>query len=262
MNSGSLEAALRDIPLGGLRFFDSIASTNNEAAAWAAASAPDFSLVVAEEQTMGRGRAGRTWLTPAGAALALSLILRPSESQSAHSGRMSGLGALAVASACERLGLKPEIKWPNDVIFRGRKFAGVLVESAWLGDSLQASIIGIGVNVTARSAPPPDGLSFPATCLEEEVGRAVDRSSLVRLILLELARWRGLLDQSDFLQAWQDRLAFRGREVRLVDGGNTILTGTLVGLEADGSARLETNHKTVAVRVGEISLRPSDDRMG
>ena len=99
MSHSELEAALRDITLGGLRFFSSTGSTNDEALAWAASGAHDMALVVANEQTRGRGRAGRRWFTPSGTGLAFSLVLRPTQAEHEHIGRFSGLGALALVRA-------------------------------------------------------------------------------------------------------------------------------------------------------------------
>ncbi len=247
--------------MSGLRFFESVGSTNDVAAAWVAAGAADLSLVVADEQTAGRGRSGTRWFTPAGTALAFSLILRSPLPPPAYAGRIAALGALAVTDACAEQGLRPCIKWPNDVLVRGRKVAGVLVESIWSGNQLEASVLGVGVNVLTAAVPPDDVLAYPATSLESEIGHPVDRAVLLGQIIGSIRHWRDLLEGQDFIQAWEDRLAFRGREVSLKGRDGTALTGTLLGLDADGSARLETNHRIVAVQAGEISLRPTDDRM-
>lgn len=262
MREAEIQAALGDLPLGGLRFFERIGSTNDEAATWASAGARDFSVVIADEQTIGRGRSGSRWFTPAGTALALSLILRRPHTEAAHAGRFSGLGALAVVDVCELCGVESAIKWPNDVLIGGRKVAGILVESVWLGNELDASIVGIGVNVQAGAVPPPESLAYPATSLETEAGRPINRIALLRKLLESLQRWRELMDQDQFIRAWEERLAFRGREVALGDGHGTVLAGKLLGLHADGSARLDSNHRIVTVHAGEMSLRPADDRMG
>src|SRR5664279_6508775 len=112
-----LQSILTGLPLGGLRYFDSIGSTNDDALAWARAGAPDFSLVVADAQTAGRGRLLRRWITNPGSALAFSLVLRPSTQESECLPRFSPLGAVAVRQALADLfGLPAEIKWPNDVL--------------------------------------------------------------------------------------------------------------------------------------------------
>ncbi|MBI3739624.1 MAG: biotin--[acetyl-CoA-carboxylase] ligase, partial [Chloroflexi bacterium] len=151
MNQRELQKALSSLPLGGLRYFESIGSTNDEALAWATEGARDLSLVVADEQTAGRGRSGRKWLTPPGSALAFSLILRPTEAERTRPARTTGLSALALSDSLRTRGLAAQIKWPNDVLISGKKVAGILVESVWTGDALDASILGMGVNVLAAS---------------------------------------------------------------------------------------------------------------
>ena len=162
VNEGRLRQALAHLSLGGLRYFEKIGSTNDEALAWASQGAPDWTLLVADEQTAGRGRSGRKWFTPPEAALAFSLILRPSADEQRFPARVTGLGALAVVDALVKLEIDAEVKWPNDILIEGRKAAGILVESIWAGDSLEALIVGIGINVLATSVPPADQLLFPA----------------------------------------------------------------------------------------------------
>lgn len=261
MKREELLAALADIPLGGLRFYERIASTNDEAASWASDDAPDFALVMADEQTAGRGRSGNRWFTPPGSALAFSLILKPVEPRPLNIARMAGLGALAVAEACEQHGLQPQIKWPNDVLSNGRKLAGILVESVWMGNMLEASVVGIGVNVLAAAVPSPEVITYPATSMESELGHPLDRIGVLKQILRSILSWKGVLATAEFMQAWEGRLAFRGQEVMLTDGTGNSTTGVFLGLEADGSARLEANHRIIAFQAGQMSLRPSNDRI-
>jgi BirA family biotin operon repressor/biotin-[acetyl-CoA-carboxylase] ligase len=103
MNETSLKKTLSKLNVGGLRYFDSIGSTNDEALAWAADGADDLSIVIADEQTQGRGRLNRKWFTPKGSALAFSLILRPSERQHPHLSRTVGLAALSIVESCSNL---------------------------------------------------------------------------------------------------------------------------------------------------------------
>ena len=116
MNQNELKKSLSKLPLGDIRYFDSIGSTNDEALAWAATDAPDLSLVIADEQTAGRGRLDRKWFTPKGTALAFSLILRPTAAERPHLSRTVGLAALAVADSLRTRGLAAQIKWPNDIL--------------------------------------------------------------------------------------------------------------------------------------------------
>lgn len=278
MDQRQLEKLLADLPLGSIRYFSQVGSTNDLASRWAQAGASDLSLVVADEQIAGRGRLNRRWITKPGAGLAFSLILRPEnlpiaslvgdrpEGQRAGLSRLTALGALAV---CETLNealppmLPAQIKWPNDVIATRRKLAGVLVELNWSGDQLNFAILGTGINVTPQAIPPESELDFPATCVEEVVGKPVDRWNLLHSVLSNLLLWRERLASEIFLQAWQARLAFRGEWVQLAtdSGAGTLLEqeGQVIGINPDGSLRLRLRSgELVAVEFGEIRLRQID----
>ena len=269
-----MQASLNGLALGPLRYYERIGSTNDEAARWAASGAPDLALVVADEQTAGRGRMGRSWYTPPGAALAFSLVLRPSQAAApvGHAAtHLTALGALALATALESLyGLPAEIKWPNDVLVQRRKLAGILAEAQWQGEALQAVILGIGVNVEPGSVPDDPELNFPATsvagCLAAQGERppAVDRLELLRAMLEQLLGWRAQLGTPRFLQAWEERLAFKGEWVRLLrhEGGEAAypLEGMVLGLDPNGALRLGDRAGRVhAIQAGEVHLRASGE---
>ena len=177
MDPQTLAACLAGLSVGEVRYFERLGSTNDEAATWAEQGAADMALVVADEQTAGRGRSGRTWITPPSAGLAFSLVLRPSGvERSEHIlPRLTGLGALAVTEALHKVYRLPaQIKWPNDVLIYNRKVAGVLVEAHWFGEELSAMILGIGINVAAASLSEviqrESPLRFPATSVENALG--------------------------------------------------------------------------------------------
>src|SRR5215204_5419931 len=136
MNQTELKTILSKLPLGVIHYFDSIGSTNDEALVWAANDAPDLSIVIADEQTAGRGRLDRPWFTPPSTALAFSLILRPTMDEIPHLSRTVGLAALSIADTIGMLGLAPQVKWPNDILLNGRKVAGVLIELVWSGEDV------------------------------------------------------------------------------------------------------------------------------
>ena len=260
MNHRSLSASLSGLPLGPLRYFDSVGSTNDEATRWADEGAPHLSLVVAGEQTSGKGRMGRRWHTSPGGAIAVSLVLRPDQLGLISPPRTTGLGALAVCEALqENYGLESRIKWPNDVLVGDRKLSGVLVEANWLGEELQAVILGIGINVALDSVPPAGELDFPATSVEAEFGSPVDRWELLRNVLKALLAWLPHLDQARFLQAWQEQLAYRHEMVQMIRDGERPVEGRLLGLGDDGSLRLEApSGVEVTFQTGEIHLRAVD----
>lgn len=263
MDEASLRKLLSGLPVSQVRYFDSIGSTNDEALAWASAGAPDFSLVYAEQQTSGRGRMGRKWFTPPATALALSLVLRPTERERQHIGLFAGLAALALASTLEKYGIAAQIKWPNDVLIKGSKTAGILVEAVWMGGEPESVVMGIGVNVAPESVPPVKMLSFPATCILSEAPSPIERFDLLRVLVGELVFWRSKLASDEFIHGWNDALAFRGETVQVweaKDGdirGAAPTTGQLEGIETDGSLRLRlSNGKAQVVHFGEVHLRP------
>jgi BirA family biotin operon repressor/biotin-[acetyl-CoA-carboxylase] ligase len=257
MNPNEINKTLSKLPLGDIKYFDSVGSTNDEALAWAANDAKDLSLVIADEQTAGRGRLDRKWFTPPGTAFAFSVILRPTESEREYLSRIVGLSALAVADVLRARRLTPQIKWPNDVLLLGRKVAGILVESVWSGEDVDCLVIGIGVNVLKGSVPPAHILHFPATSLEDELGYPPDRLEMLFEILAALINLRPQLDTDEFINRWAESLAFLGEQVQVEVGSEPPVIGQVLGLESDGSLRLrDGNDKNVAVRFGDVRLRP------
>lgn len=248
--------------ISSIRTFTTIGSTNDYAAEWAAQGAPHLSLVIADEQTAGRGRGDRRWFTPPGAALAFSLILKPHTAQTIT--RYAGLGALAVCHSLQDLGLPARIKWPNDVLINRRKTCGILAEASWLGDHIQSIILGIGVNVTPQSVPPPDWPGhhehpFPPTCVQTELGRPLDRHDLLQTILNHLCAWLPRLEHPDFLRAWEENLALRGEWVHIYAGDASPLKAQIINLNPDGSLNVRLpSGRIQRLHDGEIHLRPVD----
>lgn len=265
MDQASVETCLADLHLPALRFFTTIDSTNDEAWRWMDAEAPHGALVLADEQTAGRGRLQRRWVTVPDSGLAFSLLLLPPALQPSLISRLTGLGALAACQAFQQLfGLAAKIKWPNDILLENGKVGGVLVEARWSGAQLTAAVIGIGINIAPVSINPgnlpPETLNFPVTCVENAVGHPVDRMEILHAILQELISGQSRLDSSEFLQAWEDNLAFRGQWVELSQGAHDlsgIRIGKVIGLDSDGSLRIsDRSGKLATVQVGEIHLRP------
>lgn len=273
---------MANLPTGPLRYLKQVDSTNSEAARWADAGAPDFALVVANEQTAGRGRFGNHWHTPPDSALAFSLIFQknltptgvPESIHKTNLHRYTALGAIAVSDAIGLLfSLPVEIKWPNDVLVNQRKIAGVLAEAQWEGDRLTRVIVGIGINFSSCSVPSKDKLDFPATCIESYKNDFhkhmvdFDRSSLLYSVLEKLLQWRECLFSQKFIRAWEERLAFRGQWVKLslrkLEKGKPEikypLEGKLIGLTSEGQLRLRTDAGDLELnQASDVSLRPVD----
>ncbi len=258
-----------------MEYFPRLGSTNDEAGRLVQAGCPDLTLVIADEQTAGRGRLNRRWFTPPGAALAFSLVLLPNpvwiptETQLAAwvLPRLTALGALAVCQALEsRYSLNAQIKWPNDVLLSQCKLAGVLVEAAWEGERLNAAIVGIGLNIASRSVPPANELLFPATSLEDCLITPVeeaDRLALLKDIVERILGWRTRLSGVEFMQTWKKKLAFLGEWVWIVPAqaqsgsSQAGIKCRILGLEADGSLRAEDEVGTIRRFVSaEVHLRP------
>jgi BirA family biotin operon repressor/biotin-[acetyl-CoA-carboxylase] ligase len=262
MELSTLQSRLSALPLGQIAYFDVLDSTNEYALHWAKGGAQNLSLVVADEQTAGRGRSGRTWFTPPGAALAFSLVIKPEELEmgSVQITLLTGLGALSVCQVLQKkYGLKAEIKWPNDVLVAGRKLAGVLAELSWQGEALESAVLGIGINVAQDSVPPKSELNFPATCVETALGSPVDRWNLLKEILEGTLDWLPHLDQAEFLQAWEGNLAYQMDLVQLLFEEAEPVEGRLLGLGSDGSLRLELPDGEIrSFQAGEVHLRVVD----
>jgi BirA family biotin operon repressor/biotin-[acetyl-CoA-carboxylase] ligase len=241
-----------------LELHRAIGSTNDRAAELARQGAPQGTLVVAEEQTAGRGRAGSRWSTPPGSALALSLVLRPQGLSPEAAARMSAVGALAVAEALEAQGAAPQIKWPNDVLIDGGKAAGVLAEGSWEGTKLEYMVLGIGINVRQASVPPAGQAAFPATCVEAVVGHSVDRQELLLLVVEGVGRWYPRIETPELLAAWEHRLAFMNQEIMVFDAQEGVeIRGIVQGLTEEGHLRLKREGGSqVEIGVEAIHLRP------
>lgn len=261
MDVDALSSQLTGLPIPQIQYHPVIGSTNDAALRWANEGAVDGCLVAADQQTHGRGRLGRQWITRPGSALAFSLIFRPTPAEQERISLFSGLGALAISQALEEtLHLAPEIKWPNDILIDRRKAAGVLVEAAWQGEQIQGLVIGIGVNVAEDAVPSASELMFPATSVETHTGQMVDRWKLLHSILRALFHWRSQITEQTFYQAWERRLAFKGEWVQIEGAASPKqgepLTGLVSGIDKTGNLILQTGPaKTVLVSAGDVHLR-------
>lgn len=251
---------LKTTPVSEFRYFASIGSTNDEAQKWADVGAPDFALVIADEQTKGRGRFSRPWVTNPGSSLALSLIWHPSLEETSHLALFAPLCGLALRDTIHsQLGLDAEIKWPNDVLISSKKTAGILVEAVWAGEHVSNVILGIGINFSHSSLPPASNQLFRATCLEDELGHSIDRIDFLSAFLNSLLSWRTQLGSKFFFTEWQKNLAFKGQWVRIEDSQKTSIIGTVKGIDAKGNLVLIlANGSEQDFTAGDVHLRPLD----
>lgn len=246
---------LDSMPLSDWRYYPSIGSTNDDALAWSAAGADDWSLVLADEQTAGRGRGKRHWVTQAGTALALSVVVRPSTDETAHFTRFTALAALALVRTLADLGLQSEIKWPNDILVNGRKTAGVLVEADWRGEKVEGVVIGMGVNITPNAVPEQAQLRYPATSVVDALGSEVDRWEILAVILREMKALRGVLVTEQFVEEWNQHLAFRNQWVQFQASGADPQKVKISGVLPNGKLDLTDEHGQAYEAVsGEILM--------
>jgi BirA family transcriptional regulator, biotin operon repressor / biotin---[acetyl-CoA-carboxylase] ligase len=255
-----------------------VGSTNDEAWDALAADAPDGTIVVADAQTRGRGRAGRAWHTEPGKALALSVLLHEGCDRGALALLPLAAG-LAVSQALESLGAAPALKWPNDVLLGGRKVAGVLCESRRVRPAVgyptsppaehgvpagarDAAVVGVGVNVAQAAADFPAEIAGTATSLAL-AGVATDRESVAAAFLDALETlWAGLRDGGGeaLLAAWSARADIWGRTVTVRTPAGAV-RGVARGLDPGGALvlLLEDGAET-AVRAGDLESAPGEAR--
>lgn len=258
MQKNTLENTLISSGIQTWRAYKSIGSTNDEALAWVDEEAPDFSLVIAEEQTSGRGRFDRLWISKAGACLAFSLILRPRPEDHPNLALYAPLCGIAVRDAlAELFDLDIQIKWPNDVLISRRKCCGILVESVWTGDVFKGLVMGIGINITADSLPPSEDSLYPATSLEEAVNRKVDGLEVLGAVLRQIEKWRHLVGSPKFFTHWKKHLAYMGEEVMIVKSEKNSIIGIEKGIDRDGNLLIiGPTQKEIKVEAGDVHLRP------
>lgn len=219
--------------------FGEVESTNDSLRELAARGAREGTVVVAEAQRRGRGRHGRPWFSPPGLNLYASVLFRPAI-QADQLVSFSFIASLALVDALAGLGVPAEIKWPNDVLVRGRKVAGALVDCGMRGGAVDHVILGIGVNVNITSAALRDALGPPArfaTSLADVLGHEVDRAALLAAWLDGVAAWHLRWKQEGtavLRKAWADRDILTGRRVE-VRGEGVTFEGRVLGLGPTGA---------------------------
>jgi BirA family transcriptional regulator, biotin operon repressor / biotin---[acetyl-CoA-carboxylase] ligase len=257
LSSGGIAAG---IPAGALlgrqvHYYSSIGSTNDEARRLALAGAPEGTLVIADEQTTGRGRLQRQWWSPPGTSLLFSLLLRP-PLPPAQAQQLTMCAGLAVVEAIHsQTGLAVNLKWPNDVIWMGGKLGGILTELETDGERLVYAVVGVGLNVNFSVATLPELLT-PATSLLTALGRSTERLPLLLAILSHWeALYRSMLEGDSPYQAWAAHLVTIGQEVRVSQGSKTV-EGHATGVDADGALLLRRADGAVErIWGGDVTLR-------
>ncbi|MDO5379059.1 MAG: biotin--[acetyl-CoA-carboxylase] ligase [Clostridia bacterium] len=237
-------------PIVSLRTVD---STNRRARELAAQGAPEGTLVIAEEQTAGRGRRGRGWISPPGESIYMTLILRPD----VHPSQVAGLSlqtALAVARAIDRqTGLAAAIKWPNDIVCHGKKVCGMLLEMNADEQSVHDVVAGIGINVHQKRMP--EEIEKTAASLDMLSGGVCSRAALVRAFLEEYEDVCALAARGGLMAAYRERSATLGARVQVIAPAGSFV-GTAREITESGSLLVEDEQGRLReVLAADVSVR-------
>lgn len=246
------------------RYFKSTLSTMTDARAWLAENPPTGAVVFADEQRAGKGRMGRTWLTPPESAIAMSVIIREEWAISV----LTMLGAVAVAEVLSDYCDEVNLKWANDVQIGSRKVAGILAESQWgENNHFMGAILGLGVNLTVDFSGTE--LAESATSLAHHTPSELRRFAIGAAILGRIDHWlnalrifqaspyQGLAPSPLFL-AWQARLSTLGQEVTIYVG-DQLIRGRAIGVESNGALILALpDGSQRRFMAGDVSLRRAD----
>lgn len=257
LSAEAIEAAVRTVWAGKhVIFLPEVDSTNNEAKKMAEDGAPHGTLVIAEQQTAGKGRRGRAFSSPKGCGIWMSLIVKD-DIEPAKASMLTLVMGLAVARGIEALTeLKPQIKWPNDVILNGRKLCGILTEMSMQVDYVNHIVIGCGVNVQNESFP--EDLEKMATSVYIECGKHVSRVKLTAEIMHQFEyyynKYLPTQDLREIVDEYNECLVNRGKEVRVLDSKETY-EGLALGINTAGELMVQTKQDVRYVTAGEVSVR-------
>ncbi len=235
-------------------YHESVGSTNDIAKQLAESDEPEGTLVIADEQTTGRGRMGHAWHAPARSSILMSLILRPALVP-AQIGRVTMAVSLGECAGIDQVtGLTSQVKWPNDILLNGKKCAGILSEAGIVGDRVEYVVVGIGINVNfaVRSV---EKIPRNATTIADELGRPVSREALVRSLVYEIERYYVRLREGEGLEnEWKSRMITLGKQVR-ADAGHQVEEGIAEDVDQDGALLLRrADGSLTTLTAGEVTL--------
>ncbi|SDE25548.1 biotin--[acetyl-CoA-carboxylase] ligase [Sporomusa acidovorans] len=238
-----------------IHYFPEVDSTNNEAKKLAANGCPEGTIVVAESQATGRGRLARGWFSPFGKGIWFSVVLRPPFGPM-DAAKCTLMAAVGVNRAINRVtGVGCGIKWPNDILWNGRKVVGILTEMSAEMDAINYVVIGMGINANMKEFP--SEIAATATSLALATGQTVSRVILLAEILAELENVYTLVQQAGFesvFAAWRQESITLGRQVR-VQGFQRNFSGLAVDIDADGALLIKTAQGVERVLAGDVSIR-------
>jgi BirA family transcriptional regulator, biotin operon repressor / biotin---[acetyl-CoA-carboxylase] ligase len=241
--------------------YDTLDSTNTEAIKQAKLGADEGVCVVARQQTAGRGRHGRTWVSERDAGLYFSIILRP-KIEAKFLPLITLMAAAATYDTLVELGIAPDIKWVNDILVNEKKIAGILAETTETAEGV-AVVVGIGINLRSINFPPE--IADRATSIENETASDVTSKTLSKRLAENLVRSYEVLTSAggpaNIRESWRRRSSyFSGKSVRVATGNKTV-TGITDGLEDNGALRVRQDDGTIAIiQTGDVErLRTEAD---
>lgn len=233
-------------------------STNQDALELAAGGAPEGTCVIADVQTKGRGRMGRSWTAPAAGAVLTSIIFRPEISPGTATLLTLAAGIAAAKSVSRVTDLEPWIKWPNDLKIGDKKLAGILTEMHAEMDRVHYVVVGIGLNVNISRENFPKEIKKLATSLSIETGRTINRNQLIATLYREMENaYRRLIERGPkaVIEQWERIAGIRGKRVKatMIDGKT--VEGVALGLGPDGSLHIEDDiGRTRQITAGDVEV--------
>ena len=234
-------------------------STNRIAKALATEGADDGTIVIAEEQTGGKGRLGRSFFSPKYKSILMTILLKP-KFLPHEAPKCTLMAAVAVANAMMEFDLRPEIKWPNDILYDGRKIVGILTEISAEIEKINYIVIGIGINVNIEHEEFPDDLQDIAASLSEMKGEKISRIDFLRVLLEEFDKLYIEVNQKGFdgiLNQWRKYNITIGRNIRVIPaGGGDEFTAIAKDIDSDGALMVKTKDgRLKKVYAGDVSIR-------
>lgn len=254
-----IKPKLLDNKIIGSDFFytEKIDSTNIKAAVLAEKGATDGTVVLAEQQTSGKGRLGRRWESPEGSGIYCSIILRPNLALQETS-LVTFIAAIAISEAINTLAdAKTQIKWPNDILLNEKKIVGVLTEASAEMQHVNYIILGFGINVNTPKELLPPRIIFPASSMAAEMNKQFDRVEIVSLCLKQFDYWYNKLTETNgheqIIERWSELSGMTGRNVRVEQVNNTI-NGTIEGVSPDGALLVKEKTTIHTIYSGDVKL--------
>ncbi len=240
--------------------FESIGSTNAEAKRLAAEGVPEGTIVAAEEQGSGRGRLDRSFFSPRGG-IWFSVILRPGFLPQ-EAPKCTLMAAVSVAKAMEAFGFSIGIKWPNDILHKGKKLTGILTEMSAEIDRINYIIIGTGINANINKAEFPPELQKTATSLQIIKGETIPRVKFFQSVLENMDElYKCAINQgfTPIMEEWRRLSATLGREVQVIGAGSDErFTGKAIDIDEDGALLIDTDTGRRRVVAGDVSIRSAE----